>query len=132
MEQLMWKVIEESKAGKEYCNSEEQYQNLLKVLGQYDKATIKAIYEEWNGLYQSFSNNPEFNKLHWSKGGIVNAGDDGFYMDFGNWFVAQGEELYNEFKERGHQAVLDYVKKHNLDESEYRYECMIYAFHQFD
>ena len=63
----------------------------------------------------------EFNKLS----GFVNSADDGFYIDFANWLVAQGEELYNSFKKNGYEVVINYIKQHNIKEKDYTFECMI-------
>ncbi|WP_460271721.1 DUF4240 domain-containing protein [Bacillus sp. NEAU-Y102] len=127
----LWEVIKETKDGKEYLNSQKQYENLEKVLASLDIENVKIINTEWRKITDAWYDDVEFNKLHISEGGFVNAGDDGFYMDFRNWLLVQGEELYNEMKERGHMAVVDYVNKHQIGESEYRFECMIYALHPY-
>ena len=133
MEQLLWSVIQETKSGQEYLNPETQYENLKSILRRLDKTVVQQLEEEWRKKVKVFTNdNNEFDKLHVSFGGIVNAGDDGFYMDFANWVIAQGEELFKRFQEEGHTAILDYIKKHNVTEEDYRYECMIYAFSQYE
>ena len=131
MEKTLWEVIEESKAGKEFLDSRTQYANLEAILAKMDVENVKKINTEWREITGAWYDDVEFNKLHVSEGGFVNAGDDGFYMDFRNWLLVQGEELYNEMNERGHEAVIDYVNKHNITERDYRFECMVYALHPY-
>lgn len=127
----MWEVIEESKAGKEFMTSRTQYKNLEKILSKLPKENIKKIEEEWQGIVNKWGKDGEFDKLHKGNGGFVNTGDVGFYMDFANWLVAQGETLYKDFNERGHIAVIEYKRKHKVAPKDYRYECMGYVFQQF-
>lgn len=134
MEQMLWLVIRESKSGQEYLNPEIQYQNLENILDRLDKAVVKQIEDEWRKKVQGIINgqNDEFEGLHVQDGGIISAGDDGFYMDFANWFIAQGEELFKKFQEEGRTAVLDYIEKHRIPREEYLYECMVYVFHKYE
>lgn len=132
MRKILWDVIEESKEGKEYLSSELQYQNLIKILNRYDKETINKLYEEWQKIYSQIVND-EFEKLHVEneESGIIEGSDDTFYEDFGHWFVAQGEVVFKMYQEKGHVAMLEYINKHYIDEEEYTYECMLYAFYDF-
>lgn len=127
----LWDVIKESKDGLAYINSEEQYALLEKIFSKLDKESIRVLHEEWSDVLQEMQGSEEYNRLHISRGGIIDGGDDCFYMDFGNWLVAQGEELYQTFKEKGHEAVLAYIEKHDIPESDYTFECMVYVFHDF-
>lgn len=127
MSELVWKVIEESKSGVPYLPSEEQFEQLGKILSRYDNETIEEIRKEWSVKTRELLND-EFNLLHIDNGGIICSGDDGFYMDFGNWVIAQGEGLFNRFKEEGHQAILDYIKEHDVPEDDYMFECIVYVF----
>ncbi|ANU12646.1 hypothetical protein B481_1315 [Planococcus halocryophilus Or1] len=132
MRRLLWDIIEESKKGKEYLPSEQQYENLIDIMNRYDKVTIEKLYEEWKNIYNQIVND-EFEKLHIDseEGGIVEGGDDTFYQDFGHWFVAQGETVFKKYQEKGHLAMLEYIDKHHIDEEEYTFENMVYAFHDF-
>ncbi|MFV1457278.1 DUF4240 domain-containing protein [Bacillus mycoides] len=131
MKKTMWEVIKESKAGNEVLDSGTQYRNLENILATMDKENVQSVYNEWSEITRGWSDNLVFNLLHEGNGGFVGAGDDGFYMDFANWLVAQGEELYNAFQKEGTKAVEDYVNEHMIGEREYLFECMIYAFHPY-
>ncbi|WP_460271717.1 DUF4240 domain-containing protein [Bacillus sp. NEAU-Y102] len=127
----LWEVIEESKAGKEYLDSETQYENLKNILATMEEENIKQVYKDWKEITSPWHDDVVFNLLHGGNGGFVWAGDDGFYMDFAHWLMVQGEELYNDFKTRGVKAVAEYVNKHKVSEDDYVFECMIYAFHPY-
>ena len=127
----LWEVVAESKAGNVVLDSNTQYANLESILATMDKENVQSVYNEWNGITRGWSDNLVFNLLHESNGGFVGAGDDGFYMDFANWLVAQGEELYNDFTTRGTEAVVEYVNEHQLGSRDYLFECMVYAFHPY-
>lgn len=129
MEELLWKIIEESKEGKEYCTAERQFLNLTSILMRYSRDAVVGLESLWSELLLAFKV-PEFELLHASKGGILKGGDDAFYLDFKNWILAQGHELYIDFKKRKHVAVLEYVKKHNVPHRELRFENMWYAFNE--
>lgn len=131
MNKTLWKVVAESKAGQVVLDSSTQYKNLKAVLSKMDKKEVKEAYDAWSAIRSDWYDNKEFNLLHGNDGGFVHAGDDGFYMDFASWLIAQGEELYNEFQKRGHVAVIDYVDKHKIGRDDYLYECMVYAFHDY-
>lgn len=137
MTELLWKIIDESKEGKPFIKSEEQYRNLSLILIRYEQDTIKNLSEVWNQLTSNLIKDKnddyraEYEKLHVQNGGIVDSGDDGFYMDFPNWVVAQGEGLYKEFFEKGHQAIMEYINEHDIDEDDYLYESMGYVFHEY-
>ncbi|PGR83662.1 DUF4240 domain-containing protein [Bacillus cereus] len=131
MNKTLWKVIAESKAGEVVLDSGTQYKNLKNVLAKMDKKEVREAYDAWSKIRSEWYDSDEFNLLHAGNGGFVNGGDDGFYMDFASWLIAQGEELYNEFQKRGHQAVIEYVDKHQIGENDYRFECMVYAFHDY-
>ncbi|MDN4090926.1 DUF4240 domain-containing protein [Paenibacillus polymyxa] len=130
MRRLLWQIIEESKENKEYLNSEKQYNNLIQIISRYPKGTRKKLEDQWFQELQIIIKDriKEFDKLHVQRGGIINAGDDGFYCDFAAWMMAQGEQLYNAFLKDGHQAVLEYISKHGVSESDYLFESMTYAF----
>ncbi|MBD7970364.1 DUF4240 domain-containing protein [Paenibacillus gallinarum] len=127
MEKLLWQIIEESKEGKEYCLPDKQFLNLSRILMGYDKDTILSLEKLWIEKLESFKV-PEFDLLHSSKGGIVNAGDDGFYLDFRSWLLGQGYDLYQNFIVRKHVAVLEYVAKNQVHKNDLRFESLWYAF----
>lgn len=127
----LWDVIKESKAGHDYLFSEKQYDNLYEILSKLPKEQVKALRKEWSDKIDKMFANPEFDKLHMDFGGMIDGGDDTFYMDFGNWIIAQGEELYDKFMTIGHQTIYDYIEKHCIPVKEYTFECMAYAFHDF-
>lgn len=132
VEELLWKVIEESKSGEVYLSSKKQYTNLGQILSGYEQNTIKSIHEAWVEKSKLYTHeNVEFEKLHEQNGGIVSAGDDGFYMDFANWLLAQGQDLYKKFQKEGHQAVIDYIEENHISENDYLFECMSYVFHKY-
>lgn len=130
MTKMVWRIIEESKGGKPYLNSEEQYKNFKELLSRLDKETVTKVHAEWNELEDELRCD-EFEQLDVEYGGMINVGLDGFYIDFANWVLVQGEELLVQFKKEGHQAIVDYIHKHNVPESDYAFECMGYAFHEF-
>lgn len=130
MRDLLWNIIEESKENQQYLASEKQYENLKDILSRYDSNTIKGLHDTWDGVCKELKND-EFEKLHVQDGGIVDTGDDGFYMDFANWVVAQGKALFDVFKNEGHEAVLNYIKENEISEDDYTFECMVYVFQEF-
>lgn len=131
MDKTLWQLISESKGGNKYVGSARQYKILLNILSNLREDNVKKIEEEWRNKVMEIIYTPEFEKLHINNGGIINSGDDGFYMDFANWIIAQGEDLYNSFKNKGHIAIFDYIKEYNIPESDYTFECMIYIFQQY-
>lgn len=130
MTKMVWDIIKESKGGKPYLSSEEQYKNLKELLSKLDKENVEKVHAEWNEVTEELLGD-EFDKLDVEYGGMINVGLDGFYIDFADWVLAQGEELFLQFKKEGHQAIVDYINKHNVPESDYAFECMGYAFHEF-
>lgn len=131
MNDLLWKVIKKSKNGKEVLSSKVQYNNLKEILDNYDKNTVEKVYEQWRSKTKELINDKEFELLHANNVGIVYSGDDGFYMDFANWVIAQGEKLFNQFKKEGHKAILDYINKQQISEQDFMFECFIYVFHDY-
>lgn len=127
MEKLFWDIIEESKEGKQYCPAGKQFMKLTGLLASFNYDTVSSLSSIWNKKLRAFKT-PEFDLLHISKGGVVNAGDDGFYLDFPNWVLAQGYTLYQDFLKRKHIAVLEYVRKYNVPSEDLYFENMGYAF----
>lgn len=127
MTQKIWSIIEETKVNNQFTDSENHSYNLIERLSKFSNSEINEFEEQWRKIYSSIMGD-EFEKLHINNGGIVSSGDDGFYMDFANWLIAQGVDLYKKFKENGHTAVLDYIKENDISKSNYMYESMIYCF----
>lgn len=125
---LLWEVIEESKAGKSYCDPREQYANLERILSRFDVDTVHGIEDEWRSVGNRLFATKEFRSLHLVNGGFLNENDDGFYVDFGNWLLAQGEDLVTALKSEGRDVVIDYIDRHGVSESDYLFESMIYVF----
>lgn len=129
MEKMLWAVIKQSKANHAYLEAKTQYKNLVGILSGYDVDTIIGLDDVWSERLRELKDYQEFEKLHVQDGGIVSTGDDGFYMDFASWVLAQGEELFESFKQQGNKAIIDYIKSHNIGDDDYTFECMSYAFH---
>jgi hypothetical protein len=128
--EMLWVLIEKSKRGKVYCEPVEQFENLVTLLSDMPKEVVDVLEDLWRSQTKIVTESPNFDSLHVGRGGILNEGDDGFYIDFGNWFVAQGVNFIELFLERGPKVVYDYIKDHNIDEDDLTYECMIYAFNE--
>lgn len=132
MAQTIWDIIRASRTVEPYTIVSTQYENLLQILSEFDKETVKKFYSEWNEKTRELlKNEKKFDKLHIEYGGVVDGGDDTFYMDFANWVIAQGEELFNAYKSKrnGYKAILNYINELELSEYEYTFECMVYVFH---
>jgi len=130
MSKNLWEVIREAKGDQNYVSSEQQYENLKRVLSSLTTEEIQSIRSEWWDVEKKMFENPEYDKFHVNDGGFIRS-DDTFDMDFPAWIVAQGEELYNQFMTIGHQAIIDYMEKNNVNERECTYECMGYVFQEF-
>lgn len=132
MKKTLWQVIAESKKEKAFVTSKTQFKNLKNVLVKMDKENIVKVHEEWQLLLKKFHKHGDLNGFLKENGGFINdASDDELYTDFANWLVAQGEELYNAFQEKGHIAVIEYKKKHKIQRKDYLFECMSYVFHPY-
>jgi len=131
MNKTLWQIIKESKEENKYTESKKQYENLHNILSKLPQKEVSKLRNDWSDLSFKMISNDEFEKLHRGNGGIINSGDDGFYMDFASWIMAQGEELYKDFMENGHSVVLNYIKENNILKSDYMFECMEYVFHDF-
>ena len=131
MNKTLWQIIKDSKEENRYTKSRKQYENLHNILSKLPQKEVSKLRDEWADKSNEITNNEEFEKLHRDNGGIISSGDDGFYMDFASWVMAQGEELYEEFMKNGHSVVLNYIKENNIPKSDYMFECMEYVFHDF-
>jgi len=132
MNKTLWKIIKDSKDENKYTKSKKQYENLHNILSKLPQKEVSKLRDEWADKSNEMTSNEEFNKLHYDDGGIITSGDDGFYMDFASWVIAQGEELYEDFMENGHSVVLNYIKENNIPKSDYMFECMEYVFLDFE
>ena len=107
----------------------DQYRNLYKVLiANCNADEVKALKNEWNTKRTLLIRFKDYEKLHINNGGVVNAYDDAFYIDFSNWIIAQGEDLYNKILNEGCTTVIDYINNNNITSDEYLYENIGYAF----
>lgn len=123
----MWNLIDRSKTG--YTRPWEQEDELFKLL--VENCTIKqiqALREEWWKKENLISDREDFELLHIENGGIIGAGDDGFYSDFVSWIVAQGEELHNRIFNNGCLEVVKYIEENNIDLDDCVYENVSYVF----
>ena len=124
---LLWDVIEKSRKGAEF-DSFEQDRQLRDILSTLSEDDYNDVLRHWRGVLSCIESNPNFDLLHISNGGIVDGGDDSFYMDFGHWVVAQGKELCDGFIRNGHKTIIKYIEDNNISEDDYTYECMAYCF----
>lgn len=129
---ILWRILEKSKQNCNF-NSECQFQNLKYILSDMGLEEVVALRYRWEQVRHVYrEDEEEFDKLHLSNGGFLEGGDDTFYIDFPNWLVAQGEELYNNFREHGISAIFSYIITNNIKEKDYTYENMFYAFPDID
>lgn len=133
MKKTLWDVIKESKGEKEFVASRTHCKKLEKVLANMEEENAKQVVAEWKEKLSTLHNFKlneksyftDFDRLHESQStGFVDGNDDEFYTDFGNWVIAQGEELYNAFFEKGYIAVIEYKKKHKVQRKDYGYDRM--------
>jgi len=127
LDALFWEIIDKSKSSAEH-SARKQYDALLGLLLKYDAETIDKLAEIHYKYEQGYCLNPEFELLHAQNGGFVDTGDDGFYMDFNSWLVAQGRELYDAFQSEGAEAVKRYVRQNDIGPWDYCFENMLYAY----
>ena len=130
LDELFWNINEQAKREGE-GSSFRQFKSLKAILEQHDDKTVEALGDIERNYRRAYQRNPEYDLLHWGRGGFVNAGDDGFYMDFGSWLVAQGKDLFDAFQKEGHKAVSRYVREGGFDEGDYRFESMCYAYNRW-
>ena len=120
----MWSLIEKSKKDCSF-DSDKQYKKLVLELSKLEKSKVMEIKNWWREAHSAITSHDEFIKL---SDDLDIHGDDSTFMDFGNWLVAQGEELCMNFLRNGSKSVLDYITENNISYSDYTYECMVYAF----
>lgn len=120
-------LLDKSRKGQSYIYASAQYENMRNLLQSLPNSQIIKLEEDFRKRTAELKAG-DFDKLHVNNGGIVSSGDDGFYMDFAGWVIAQGSTLFKDFKKQGHKAVIDYIRKHKISSSEYRFESMIYVF----
>lgn len=123
---LLWNIIDMSRMGTKFDNRR-QYDSLVGILDKFESNVIEGLMKSWREISYSYSSSDEFEKLHVINGGIVESGDDAFFMDFTAWLVAQGEELYCDFINRGRIAVIEYIEKNKISSDDYTYENMGYV-----
>lgn len=123
-------LIEQSRIGHEK-DVRSQEKVLKTLVYQLPKELYLKVERVFRAIRAYLNCSTEFQQLHWSRGGIVDSGDDGFYIDFMCWLIGQGEELLNQLETEGASAVLNYIRDHQIPESEYMWECLGYAFHRY-
>ena len=119
MEEL-WNVIKESKQGLEYLPPEKQYKNLVTILSSLDKKEVKLIRVQWWNAIKELINRIDYKDMAVTRGGLV---EDVLYDYFGNWIIAQGEELFNDINNDGILSIYKYIKDHNIPKEEFFYRC---------
>lgn len=130
----IWDLFRLVKKDTETLSSKDYHDRLVEILYDMDESVIERLNNDFYEKRKKLIGNrdsreqEEFDKLHISRGGIVNAGDDGFYMDFASWVVAQGEVLYNDYMTKGHTAILTFIAKHHVPANDYLFECLGYVF----
>lgn len=112
MTKAIWKVIEESKAGKPYVDNEEQYDNMVKIFSKLDEEERKKLSVEWDEIMKELVDD-EFKKMSIENGEVIKSIED-LNIDFTSWVLVQGEELFKQFKNEGQQAIIDYMRKHHV------------------
>lgn len=125
---VLWEIIKKTKETRGYLHPKMQYQYLLEQLTKHEIITIRLLEESWRNELEEMVESEEFKKLHITNGGIIESSDDGFYMNFANWVIAQGEQLVNDFWEEGCSAVLNYIIRNGVTKEEYMFESMICVF----
>ncbi|MBY6838730.1 DUF4240 domain-containing protein [Clostridium botulinum] len=129
--ETVWKIIDESKEGVKY-NPEKQKEKLYCILNKrYTRDNIEMLLQEFSTIMNEYIGGKDFDLLHKSNGGIVNRGDDCFYIDFASWLVGQGRELYEDYLKRGITAILVYIANNEFEHKHYEYECMMNAFFNY-
>lgn len=129
MKKTVWDIIRASKTIEPYTIVSTQYENLRRILSELDKEIVEELCAEWIEVTDELIDD-EFEKLDLEYGGIIDASRiEKFYIDFSGWVVAQGEELFNQFKTDGHQVIIDYIQKYNIPQSEYTFESISYVFY---
>lgn len=125
---LLWNIIDMSRMDAKF-NNRKQYDNLARLLDKFANNAIEGLMKAWREISYSYhySSSGEFEKLHIINGGIVEGGDDAFYLDFTAWLVAQGKELYCDFINRGNIAIIEYIEKNKISSDDYTYENMGYV-----
>lgn len=86
------------------------------------------ISNAWYELQSAVRNVPWYDNMHVENGGIVDSGDDGFYMDFASWLASRGTEFLVDYFTREYKYVLKYIKDNDIDRREYLYEGISYEF----
>ena len=125
---LLWNIIDMSRMDAKF-NNRKQYDNLVRLLDKFENNAIEGLMRAWREISYSYnySSSNEFEKLHVINGGIVEGGDDAFFIDFTAWLVAQGKELYYDFIDRGSVAIIEYIEKNKISSDDYTYENMGYV-----
>lgn len=125
MEKL-WELIKSSKEGEEYIDPELQEANIFCELCIRDNEEINEIFEAWDDVRSDIINKKGFDTL-WK---YVYGGDDAFYIDFVDWIIGQGEELYSEYMKDGYVAIEKYIEKYSVSDDDITHENLSYPFYK--
>lgn len=127
LDKLFWEINNKAKREGE-GSSRLQLESLKAILGRCSKDAVEALGDIERGYRRAYQDNPEYDLMHACRGGFVRTGDDGFYIDFGSWLVAQGKELFDAFQKEGRKAVERYIGENGFCEGDYCFESMCYAY----
>lgn len=130
--EVLWGILSKSKDGNDYVSPIIQYLNLAQELKTVDTSLLKKLETAYRSLVEDVKSFKGFESLHASRGGIVEGGDDAFYLDFPAWVVAQGQELYTYAKSDGAKMIESYVSHYGISTRDLTFENLMYPFSPSD
>lgn len=117
-----WNFVESIKTDKEnFVSDYNLLTNMYEKLSELSDEEIINIIKEIDSLKNDF-NEELYYFLKTNK--LINGDSD--FICFRIWILFQGEKLYNDIYAHGNISILDYIKKYNISENEYRYESLYY------
>lgn len=120
---LFFTLIDESLKYEGSFNCATQHEEFLKLCYTQSLEKRDAFSNIIGILKRYFYNdNPEFEKLHESNGGIIEGGDDAFYEDFACWLIFRGIEVLDKFFKCGANYLINHIKSLNISNYELTYE----------
>ena len=124
---LFFDLVDKSLKYDDFFNCATQQEEFLKLCYMQSKEKRVTFSKIITALEMYFYNdNQEFNKMHWSEGGIIEGGDDAFYDDFACWLIFRGIEVLDNFLKNGAKYLIDYIKSLNISNDELTYENFRY------
>lgn len=127
--ETLMRLIDVSLEGNEF-DVARQYQVLKAAVDALPSERFSEVSDTWDVLQHYFKILTAFQALHWSEGGKVATGCDGFDMDFPSWLAGRGESFLTQFFIEGAPFVNQYIEQNSIPESQYAWECLGYAFHR--